>query len=84
MSCFRYSKVLLKYFLSEGAFQGHGVFFASCNGNGEAFLKSLPEVRAASSTSEEGEGKRTEDTETKKKEDKMQIAWRYQNQQVWA
>ncbi len=71
-----YTKLLHKYFLSEGVAEGNGVFHASCGHLGsEAFLSALPDFEDADHARDEAAAP------AQAKEDNLQIAWRYKQQQ---
>lgn len=67
-----YSKLLLKYFLSEGLVHNHSVFVTNSGLDGKSIVRSLPSFEMKATTGDENASE-TEDN-------KMKIAWRYQNQ----
>ena len=66
-----YSKLLLKYFLSEGLVQNHSLLVTNSGLDGKSIVQNLPSFDLK--VNEEGSDSKPED-------DKMKIAWRYQNQ----
>ncbi|KAK9768188.1 Elongator subunit elp4 [Basidiobolus ranarum] len=70
-----YAQVLLKYFLAQGVASKHAILLASADEDPQKFIDSLPDFG----------GDKKEETEQKEKEtaegneEKMTIAWRYQN-----
>nr|CAD7456994.1 unnamed protein product [Timema tahoe] len=66
-----YAKLLLKYFLSEGVMCRHSLLVASQDSDPKKMVSELPALVQSESSSERS-GANTQ-------EDKMMIAWRYQN-----
>ncbi|CAG8759994.1 398_t:CDS:2, partial [Acaulospora morrowiae] len=69
-----YSKLLLKYYLSQGIASGHHVLFASAEEDPINFIKGLPWIADNESDSLDGVA-----DDGKLLEEKMTIAWRYKN-----
>jgi len=67
-----YSKLLLKYFLAEGLVHNHSLLVTNSGVDGKPIVQNLPSFDIKSSVEDES-ASTTED-------DKMKIAWRYQNQ----
>ncbi|XP_011298792.1 elongator complex protein 4 [Fopius arisanus] len=67
-----YGKIVLKYFLAEGAVVSHSLFVASQDTKPEQLISELPAVV------EESPGAPNE----MPTDEKMQIAWRYQNMRI--
>jgi len=68
-----YSKLLLKYFLSEGLVHNHSLYVTNSGLDGKLITQNLPSFDFKVSEEETAKTSVTE-------EDKMKIAWRYQNQ----
>jgi len=69
-----YSKLLLKYFLSEGLVHNHSLFVTNSSLDGKSIVQHLPSFETKDSDEESA----SDDSKTE--DDKMKIAWRYQNQ----
>ncbi|CAG8495301.1 3576_t:CDS:2 [Acaulospora colombiana] len=74
-----YSKLLLKYFLSQGIASGHHILFASAEERPSNFIKGLPWIASSGSDGSEdaGDGGSGANRLAEMLEDKMTIAWRY-------
>jgi len=68
-----FSKLLLKYFLSEGLVHNHSLMIAEANVDGKKLLNSLPSFEFETNCDNQNDSKIDES-------DKMKIAWRYQKQ----
>jgi len=64
-----YAKLILKYFLAEGVYHRHGIHLSSLTQDPDSIIHNLPGF------SENEQNKQEE----KKEDEKMTIAWRYQN-----
>ncbi len=74
-----YSRLFLKYFLSEGVASGNDVFHASCGHLGaDRFLDALPDVVVKEEEGEEEDGDRR--GAARGEDDRLKIAWRYKRQ----
>lgn len=67
-----YSKLLLKYSLSEGLVHNHSIIVTNSGLDGKSIVRSLPSFELKATICDEN----TPETE----DNKMKIAWRYQNQ----
>lgn len=70
-----YAKLVLKYFLAEGVYHRHSLHLTSLLQDPSAMLQNLPSFTAAD---EDEEIKQSKDSSSSS-EDKLKIAWRYQN-----
>jgi len=68
-----YSKLLLKYFLSEGLVHNHSLMVTNSSLDGKSIVQQLPSFDLKVPDEESANDLKSED-------DKMKIAWRYQNQ----
>lgn len=78
-----YSRLLLKYFLSEGIMCGHSVFLASASEQPADIVKDLPgavdDEHSSSSRAPPPSSQTPPPSSQQEGHDQMKIAWRYQN-----
>ncbi|CAG8583614.1 6761_t:CDS:2, partial [Diversispora eburnea] len=74
-----FSKLLLKYYLSQGIVSGHDILFTSAEENPESFIKGLPWITNDDELDKLNDGGVGYDDNERSNEgeEKMTIAWRY-------